>query len=314
MILGIVVMLTALAISAVAAWFSIIGLTEIFSLASAFWPVVIMGVVLEIGKLVLASTLYQKWKDIGLSFKGYFIISLFVLMLITSMGIFGYLSRAHLEAIKPVGNITEEIALIEDQITIQKEIIATSREQIGEFQKTLTEKTFEGFKKHRTNTKRALKEIKKQDFAKSFVKDIEEASDKIKELQERRLPLKQGLQDIESEVGPVRYVAELIYGERTFSVLDKAVRLVILLIVFVFDPLAVALVIMGNKILMEPKAVVVTTRKLNKRATPKPKMPRKTKATKPLEEFLVPKGKPTGVAMTQDGTKWTNREVLIDEK
>ena len=95
MILAMSTLLTALGISAVAAYYSIVGLMAIFS-ASAM-SIAIMGVVLEIGKLITASWLYQNWKRVPFLLKSYLTLAVIVLMFITSMGIFGYLSKAHID-------------------------------------------------------------------------------------------------------------------------------------------------------------------------------------------------------------------------
>ena len=95
MFMAILTLLTALSISAVAIYYSIAGLAAIFAAAAV--PIMIMGTVLEVGKLVTASWLYQNWKAAGLAIKTYLSIAVVVLMLITSMGIFGFLSKAHVE-------------------------------------------------------------------------------------------------------------------------------------------------------------------------------------------------------------------------
>ena len=95
MVLALVTLITALGISAVAAFYSIVGLMAIFS-ASAL-SIAVMGIVLEIGKLITASWLYQNWKRVPFLLKSYLTIAVIILMFITSMGIFGYLSKAHID-------------------------------------------------------------------------------------------------------------------------------------------------------------------------------------------------------------------------
>src|SRR6056300_1260595 len=95
MFIALLTLLSALSISGVAAYYSIIGLATIFP--GAFWPVVIMGSVLEAGKLVCASWLYRNWKRTNILLRSYLFFAVIVLIMVTSMGIFGFLSKAHLQ-------------------------------------------------------------------------------------------------------------------------------------------------------------------------------------------------------------------------
>jgi len=101
------IMATGIALSVVAAWYSVTGLTAIF--AGAFWAIVILGGTLEFGKIILASWLYRNWKHVPFLMKTYFVSALFILMLITSMGIFGFLSKAHLDQVAPSGEVAAKI-------------------------------------------------------------------------------------------------------------------------------------------------------------------------------------------------------------
>ena len=114
MFLTILTLLSALSISAVAIFYSIAGLAAIF--AGAAIPIMIMGSVLEVGKLVTASWLYQHWKQAPRFLKYYLTIAVVVLMFITSMGIFGYLSKAHVEQTAPTTLISSKIVQLDDQI------------------------------------------------------------------------------------------------------------------------------------------------------------------------------------------------------
>ena len=111
--------LTALGLSAVAAYYSIMGLVAIF--AAAATPIFIMGTLLEASKLVVASWLYRNWKEVPVLLKSYFTIALFILMMLTSMGIFGYLSKAHLDQAIPTGDVAAKLALIDEKIKTEKE-------------------------------------------------------------------------------------------------------------------------------------------------------------------------------------------------
>ena len=118
MVLALVTLITALGISAVAAFYSIVGLMAIFS-ASAL-SIAVMGIVLEIGKLITASWLYQNWKRVPLLLKSYLTIAVVILMFITSMGIFGYLSKAHIDQGKGVAEIYLKVDRVDNRIQTQR--------------------------------------------------------------------------------------------------------------------------------------------------------------------------------------------------
>ena len=115
MVLALVTLITALGISAVAAFYSIVGLMAIFS-ASAL-SIAVMGIVLEIGKLITASWLYQNWKRVPFLLKSYLTIAVIVLMFITSMGIFGYLSKAHIDQGSGTSELYVKVERLDNRIT-----------------------------------------------------------------------------------------------------------------------------------------------------------------------------------------------------
>ena len=114
--MGILTLLVAIGISAVAAWYSIIGLMAIFSAAAI--AIAIMGGVLEVGKLVTASWLYQNWKRVPKILKGYLTGAVVVLMFITSMGIFGFLSKAHMDQAASAGDAGAQVTRLEDLVSV----------------------------------------------------------------------------------------------------------------------------------------------------------------------------------------------------
>ena len=239
MFFGILTLIVGLAISGVAAWYSIVGLMAIF--AAAKIPIAIMGAVLEVGKLLTASWLYQFWEKTNTLLKTYFTIAVVVLMFITSMGIFGFLSKAHLDQVKPVSGNNIKIELIDNQIAQEQKIIDRSQKTLD-----LLDKGLEVYIDKEYVT-RGLKERKKQEEERNALNEaINNASDKIAELTNKKATLSLEQDKIEAEVGPIKYIAELIYGENAKDNFDKAVRGVILVLIFVFDPLAVLLLIAAN--------------------------------------------------------------------
>lgn len=239
--------ITALTLSAVAAYYSIAGLVAIF--AAAVIPIMIMGGTLEVAKLVIASWIYRNWKEVPILMKTYFMIALIILMCLTSMGIFGYLSKAHLDQAVPSGDIAAKVALIDEKIKTEKETIDAARKQISQLDsqvdqtiaRTANDTTDRGISRSITIRKSQTKERK------DLYKAIQTSQAEIAKLNEERAPVATQLRKVEAEVGPIKYIAALIYGDNldeTF--LEKAVRVVILMIVSVFDPLAVLMLVAAN--------------------------------------------------------------------
>ena len=240
MFLTILTFLSAISISVIAAGYSIIGLATLF--AGAVIPIIAMGSALEVGKLVAASWLYHNWDtNVPRLLKAYLFGAIIVLIFITSMGIFGFLSKAHLDQVKPTSSNNIKIELLDKQITQQNLIIERAEKQIS-----LLDKALEVYIDKEYVT-RGLKERKKQEEERNTLNTaINEASDKIAELTNQKASLSLEQDKIEAEIGPIKYVAELIYGENAQDNFDKAVRFVILILIFVFDPLAVLLLIAAN--------------------------------------------------------------------
>ena len=240
MFLTILTFLSAISISVIAAGYSILGLATLF--AGAFIPIVAMGSALEVGKLVAASWLYHNWRsDIPRLLKGYLFTAIIILIFITSMGIFGFLSKAHLDQVKPVSGNNIKIELINKQIVQQETIIVRAQKTLD-----LLDKGLEVYI-DKEYVSRGLKERKKQEEERNTLNTaINEASDKIAELTNEKASLQLEQDKIEAEVGPIKYIAELIYGDEAKQYFDHAVRIVILILIFVFDPLAVLLLIAAN--------------------------------------------------------------------
>jgi len=244
MVLAVLTLLTALAISAVAAYYSIIGLIAIFS--SAMIPIAVMGVVLETGKLVSAAWVYHHWKRTPVLLKTYLISAVVVLMFITSMGIFGFLSKAHIEQTTVNSDNTLQIELIESQIQRERGSIERAENTLAQLDGAL-EKYVELGAVTKGLTARKDQEAERNELNAT----INESTDVITSLTKEMSELNADRIAIEAEVGPIKYIAELIYGESSTGVLEDAVRGVILIIVFVFDPLAVLLLVAANQSLVQ---------------------------------------------------------------
>ena len=234
----------ALALSASAAWYSIIGLTAIF--AAAKIPIVIMGATLEVSKLVVASWLYRNWKEIPFLMKTYLTGALLVLMFLTSMGIFGFLSKSHADQSMNSGDVLAKIEILEQKIQIEQSKIDSAKTTLAQLDAQVNEMI--GRSTSTSAINRSITIRKQQDKERSvLIRSIEESQSRINELREELIPYKAQNRQLEVEVGPIKYIAALIYGENPDeNLLEKAIRWVILLIVGVFDPLAVVMLIAAN--------------------------------------------------------------------
>ena len=239
MLFGLLTLLVALAISAVAAYYSIVGLMAIF--AGATTAIAIMGIVLEIGKLICASWTFQNWKTSPLSLRTYFISAIVVLMLITSLGIFGFLSRAHITQSSPTALISERIERIDLKVDQRKTQINRYQGRLDTLDQALQRYIELGA------ISKGLSKIGAMDNETNLLKTkIEGLENEIDDLSDEKYGLKTELNLAEVEVGPIRYVASLLYDDVSESQLERAVRWIIILLIFVFDPLAVVLVIAAN--------------------------------------------------------------------
>ena len=241
MFLTLVTFISAISISLIAAGYSILGLATLF--AGAYVPIIAMGSALEVGKLVAASWLYHNWRrNIPKSLKAYLFTSIIVLIFITSVGIFGFLSKAHLDQVKPTAGNTEQIALIDKKIKQEEKIIERAEKTLAQLDKALDVYIDKEY------VSRGLKERNKQKEERDLLnKSIDEAMEKIANLNNSKSSINIEQLKLEADVGPLKYVAELIYGDNAKDHFDSAVRIIILILIFVFDPLAVLLLISANQ-------------------------------------------------------------------
>jgi hypothetical protein len=249
-------LLSGLSISAVAIYYSVAGLVAIF--AAAALPIIVMGVVLEVGKLVATIWLKQNWSITPWFLKSYLLLAILVLMLITSMGIFGFLSKAHIEQSVSTSSATSQVAIIDERIKTYRELIdsqqvniETARNAVKLLDEQVSARIGMGFDGG-SGAERAV-QIRRQQRAEreSLAKEINQAQTEIQrlnsqivQLNEERIPLSAALREVEAKVGPIKYIAALIYGDNPDNdLLERAVRWVIIIIVLVFDPLAVVLLL-----------------------------------------------------------------------
>lgn len=231
---------TALLISGVSAYYSVVGLVTLFS--GSFIPVLIMGASLETGKLVTVSWLYRHWKETPKLIKGYLLSAIAILMLISSLGIYGFLSKAHIEQQVTIANTSQtEIEILDNKISIQKNTIADIDKRIAVIDDSIRKM----IDSNKTNS--ALSATESQKKNRELLNTERNVANKIlSDLLNEKAKKSAEIRKLEAEVGPLKYVAELIFSNANQQQLERAVRLVIIIIIIVFDPLAIVLLIAAN--------------------------------------------------------------------
>lgn len=259
---------TALVLSAIAAYYSIAGLAAIF--AAAVIPIVIMGSALELAKVVAASWVYRNWDTAPASIRYYLTVAVVILMFITSMGTFGYLSKAHIDHTYSISDTTIVVKNLEREIQGEEQAISTAQRNLDILDGLVTQANPKDANFIRNTQRREREAIGSQ---------IRSSSERIKTLNTELTPLRQESARVEAEIGPIKYVADLVYGESDKDVLEKAVRLVIIIIVLVFDPLAIVLLLAANHGLKNREQDPIA---------PKKKSPRWIKRVKTLKDKRDP--------------------------
>jgi len=226
---------TSLTLAATAAYFSIVGLMTIFS--GAALSIAFMASVLEFGKIVSAAWLHYEWDRINNLVRTYFTTAVIVLMLITSMGIFGYLSKAHIDASVTSDSYSLEASIVDKRLEgkqLQLDNLTGRLESLDYVLQTSQPKDRNYVNKVQTTERNEINA------------EIDILVDEIVALNEQKMPILRQQLDQEAELGPVKYIADMIYGDDAESYYDNAVRWIILTIIFVFDPLAIMLLIVST--------------------------------------------------------------------
>jgi hypothetical protein len=234
-------LIVALTLSAIAAWYSILGLTAIF--AAAVIPIIIMGGSLEVAKVVTTLWLHKYWNRAKWNLKLYLIPAVIALAFLTSMGIFGFLSKAHSDQTLVSGDTSAKVELVDEKIKIARENIAMSQKALEQMNSQVDQLL--GRTDDDKGANRAVQVRRQQRAERTRLQnEIAQEQEAIAKLNEEVAPIRAEIRKIEAEVGPIKYIAALIYGDNPdTNLLERAVRWVIILIVFVFDPLALMLVL-----------------------------------------------------------------------
>ena len=236
--------LTAIALSIVAAYYSVIGLAQIFP--GSYWPIIIMGSVLEISKLVTVSWLYNNWNITTRWMRYYFLIAVLLLMGITSMGIFGYLSKAHIEHSTSLSPLIEKEFIYDEKIKVQKETIEANRKNLLQLDAAVDQVMARSTDERGAERSNQIRKAQQKERLRA-ADEIARAQTEIQKITEEKSPISLEIKKAESDLGPIKYVAEVVYETQDRDLIDKAVRLVIFVIIVVFDPLAILLLIAANQ-------------------------------------------------------------------
>lgn len=245
MFLSYFTLFTALSLSVVAAWYSIIGLTAIF--ASAVIPIIIMGSILEVAKVTVTIWLHEYWHRCRLLMKIYLVPAVAMLMVITSMGIFGFLSKAHSDQSLVSGDVLSRIAIYDEKIKTQKDNIEANRRALKQMDEGVDQVLGRSTDEKGADKAVALRKAQQKERSR-LQAEILQSQKSIAELNDARAPIAAEVRKVEAEVGPIKYIAAFIYGDNPdANLLERAVRWVIIILVVVFDPLAIMMVLASTE-------------------------------------------------------------------
>ena len=248
-VLPFLITISALSISGSAAFFSVFGLSKLF--AGAAMAVIVMAGTLEASKLIIATLLHQYWNKLSILLRVYLTIATLVLIMITSMGIYGFLSAAYQETANTSSMVDKEIALIDNRIETfekQKELKSESlisiEERIAQLNEGINNIEYSWVDRDGAGDQRELLsnqlEIANLDYIR-LTSDISELDSTILTLENDRFSVEVD-SDVAAELGPLKYISEI-----TGKPMAQIVNILLLIIVFVFDPLAISLVIAANR-------------------------------------------------------------------
>ena len=231
---------SGLFLSLVAEYYSILGLTSIFS--AAVIPVVIMGIALGLGKISATLWLKQNWNIAPWTMRVYLFTAIVVLMIVTSMGIFGFLSKAHSDQNLVSGDAQAKIAIYDEKIKTEKENIEANRKALKQMDEAVDQVM--GRSSSETGADKAVAIRRSQQKERGRIQqDIAQSQQTIASLNEQRAPIAAEVRKVEAEVGPIKYIAAFVYGDTDQTILEKAVTWVIVILIVVFDPMAVILLL-----------------------------------------------------------------------
>jgi hypothetical protein len=245
MIFGYFTLFVALVIETVGAYYSVTGLAAIFS--GALIPILIMGGSLEVGKVTAAVWLKLNWDRASIAYKLYLVPAVAFLMVLTSMGIFGFLSKAHSDQSLVSGDSMAKVAIYDEKIKTAKDNIDANRKALKQMDEAVDQVMGRSADEKGADKAVAIRRGQAKERTR-LLSEITAEQKTIAQLSEERAPYAAEFRKVESEVGPIKYIAALLYGDNPdANILERAVRWVIILIVAVFDPLALVLILAAQQ-------------------------------------------------------------------
>jgi hypothetical protein len=245
MILSYWTLAVALSLSLVAAWYSIAGLAAIFAAATV--PIIIMGSIMEVAKITVTIWLHEYWQYCKRSMRVQLTASVVLLMFITSMGIFGFLSKAHMDQGMVSGDVQAKIAVYDEKIKTERENIDANRKALKQMDEAVDQVMGRSSDEKGAEKAVGIRRAQQKERGR-ITQDIADSQKKIASLNEERAPIAAEVRKVEAEVGPIKYIAALIYGDNPdANILERAVRWVIIILVLVFDPLAIMMVLASTE-------------------------------------------------------------------
>ena len=245
MFLSYITLAVALSLSVIAAYYSIMGLAAIF--AAAVIPIIIMGSILELGKVVVTLWLHEYWRQCRLLMKMYLVPAVAVLMLITSMGIFGFLSKAHSDQSLVSGDVQAKISVYDEKIKTARDNIDANRKALKQMDEAVDQVMGRSADEKGADKAVSIRRSQAKERAR-LLSEISTEQKTIATINEARAPIAAEVRKVEAEVGPIKYIAALIYSDTTdVNMLEAAVRWVIILLVIVFDPLAIMMLLAATE-------------------------------------------------------------------
>jgi hypothetical protein len=245
MFLSLITLAVALSLSVIAAYYSIAGLAAIF--AAAVIPIMIMGSILELAKVVVTIWLHEYWTRARWLMKIYLVSAVIMLMLITSMGIFGFLSKAHSDQSLVSGDSQAKVSIFDEKIRTSKDNIDASRRALKQMDEAVDQVMGRSADEKGADKAVQIRRSQNKERAR-LIAEIDTEQKTVAKLNEEAAPLRAEFRKIEAEVGPIKYIAALIYGDNPdANILERAVRWVIMLLVCVFDPLAIMMLLASTE-------------------------------------------------------------------
>jgi hypothetical protein len=286
MFLSYITLAVALSLSVIAAYYSIAGLTAIF--AAAVIPIIIMGSILEVGKVTVTLWLHEYWHRARWLMKLYLVSAVAVLMVITSMGIFGFLSKAHSDQSLVGGDVQAQIAVYDEKIKTARENIDANRKALKQMDEAVDQVMARSSSETGADKAVAIRRTQQKERAR-LLSEIAAEQKTITGLSEKRAPIAAEVRKVEAEVGPIKYIAAMVYGENTdANSLEAAVRWVIIMLVIVFDPLAIMMLLASTESLKWERQRVFE--KLGLAPEQEPDPPPDTATDKPVIQDPHPTG------------------------